>query len=300
MITPYTAAGTVDEPGLRAMARFLIEGGVHGLHPCGTTGEAPLLSVAERKLVAETVIDAAGGQVPVIIQVGHMHAGVAAELAQHAADSGADAISVVTPYYYALPERALLSYFRTVIRAVPATMPVYLYNIPQCTANPVSAQLLGQLMTEFPNLVGIKHSQNDVVWLAEYQEAAERGAQVFVGSDSVALAGLSLGAHGIVSGNANVFPELFVRLYHAVTSQQLQAARTLQTHISHLAGVLGNGSSLASFKEAASRRGVPISNAAREPLAALSEDEAGRVTAVLAYAEQHALLTGDGTVQSTT
>src|SRR5690554_5315920 len=142
MITPYAADGSIDEAGLREMADFLISKGVHGLHPCGTTGEAPLLSIDERKLVAETVIAAASGRVPVIIQVGHMYASVAADLARHAAAVGAAAFSVVTPYYYALPERALLDYFRTVIAAVPDGLPVYLYNIPQCTTNPVPASVL--------------------------------------------------------------------------------------------------------------------------------------------------------------
>ncbi len=284
MITPYAPDGSVDARGLSAMAEFLIGAGVHGLHPCGTTGEAPLLSVTERKLVAETVIDAAASQVPVIIQVGHMHASVAADLAAHAAANGAAAISIVTPHYYALPERALLSYFRAVVAAVPSNLPVYLYNIPQCTVNPVPASLLATLMKEHGNVVGIKHSQNDIVQLAEYQDATDGRAEVFVGSDLVALAGLSSGAKGIVSGNANAFPELFVRICDAVGAGDLVAARELQTHISHVADLLGNGGSLPSFKEVAARRGVPISNEVREPLAGLSEDEERRIGEAVAYA----------------
>src|SRR5690554_2230496 len=108
MITPYDADGAVDAAGLRSMTEFLLGAGVHGLHPCGTTGEAPLLTSEERQLVAETVLDATAGRVPVIIQVGHLHTSEAVKLARHAVAAGANAISVVTPYYYALPERALL------------------------------------------------------------------------------------------------------------------------------------------------------------------------------------------------
>lgn len=294
MITPFNDSGDkVDEAGLKSMAEFLIQSGAHGLHPCGTTGEAPLLSVAERKVVAETVIRAAKGRVPVIIQTGHMQAHVAAELSAHAAEHGADAISVVTPYYYSLPERALFNYFSTVVSAVPKDFPVYLYNIPQCTSNPVSADLLAHLMTAYSNVVGIKHSQNDIVWLREYLDKSANRAEVFVGSDLVALAGLSAGANGVVSGNANAFPELFVRLFEAVTSGDQDGARALQTHVSHIAQLLGNGGSLASFKEVAARRGVSISRVVREPLATLSTDEVDRVGQALSYAQNHGLISAD-------
>lgn len=287
VITPFTADDAVDVAGLEAMTDFLVGANVHGLHPCGTTGEAPLLSVEERRLVAETVIKRAAGSVPVIIQVGHMSATAAVSLARHAVDAGADAISVVTPYYYTLPESALLKYFSTVVSAVPGDFPVYLYNIPQCTVNPVSAEVLAKVMSKHPNVVGIKHSRSDLDWLVSYMTTTSGKAQLFVGSDTVALPGLSLGAVGVVSGNANVIPEAFVQLYQAVQENDLQHARELQRHITHVALALGNGGSLASFKAFAAERGVAISSRVREPLAPLSATEQGAVAETLAYAKQH-------------
>ncbi len=289
MVTPYVEGGGIDVDGLDSLAEFLIGRGVHGLHPCGTTGEAPLLSLDERKLVATTVISAAGGRVPVIVQVGHMHAASAAELALHAAESGANAISVVTPYYYSLPERALLDYFRGVVAAVPEELPVYLYNIPQCTTNPVPPGVLERLMADHSNVKGIKHSQDDLVRLSQYLSATQGKAQVFVGSDGVILPGLSLGAYGVVSGNANAIPDVIVGLYDAFRSGDLDRARLLQRHVSHIAALLGNGGSLASFKEFVARRGVAIENHVREPLAGLSEEESGRVDAAMDYARKAGL-----------
>lgn len=287
VITPFKADGAVDIIGLEAMTDFLLRAKVHGLHPCGTTGEAPLLNTQERRLVADTIIKRTAGRVPVIIQVGHMSATTAISLARHAVDAGADAISVVTPYYYPLPESALLTYFSAVASAVPDDFPVYLYNIPQCTVNPVSPELLAKTMDKHPNVVGIKHSRSDLDWLASYMTATSGKAQVFVGSDTVALPGLALGAVGVVSGNANVIPEAFVHLYRAVQDNNLERARELQKHITHVALALGNGGSLASFKAFAAERGVAISSRVREPLALLSDAEQGVVSQTLAYAKQH-------------
>ncbi len=290
MVTPYTQDGSVDVPGLRSHAAFLLEAGVTGLHPCGTTGEAPLLSVEERELVAETVISAAGGRAPVIIQVGHLHTSEAVRLARHAAAAGATAISVVTPFYYSLPEATLFSYFSAVASAVPSDFPVYLYNIPQNTNNPVTAPLLAKVMKRHANVVGLKHSQNDVAWLAAFQDATDGKARVFIGSDNVVVPGLALGAAGVVSGNANVFPELFVKIYAAASAGDWVLARRLQKQITFLADLLGNGGSLCSFKHAAALRGVAMESRVRAPLAQLDAQAEERVAAALRQAESWGLL----------
>lgn len=287
VITPFTQDGAIDAAGVAAMCNFLLAAGVDGLHPCGTTGEAPLLQPDERRQLAELVIDHVAGRVPVIIQVGHLSTTTAVTLARHAVTAGATAISVVTPYYYALPESALFTYFSQVAQAVPNDFPVYLYNIPQCTVNPVAAGLLTRVRAAHPNVVGIKHSRSDLDWLASYLSATNGEAQVFVGSDTVALPGLSLGAVGVVSGNANVIPEAFVELYGAVQGNNWNRARQLQTHITHVAQLLGNGSNLARFKAMAALRGVTIRSDVREPLAPLTDADREAVAAALDYAREH-------------
>lgn len=285
MVTPFNENGAVDTRGLKSHANFLLDAGVHGLHPCGTTGEVTLLTSDERRLVAETVLDAAGGRAPVIVQVGHMFPSEAAALAKHAVAAGAAAISVVTPYYYSLPERALLAYFEEVVAAVPEEFPVYLYNIPQCTNNPVRPNVLATLMEAHGNVVGAKHSMSDIEWLAEYLAATDGKAQLFVGSDKVALQGLATGAVGVVSGNANAFPELFVEVYSSVRSGDLTAARTAQERITVIADLLGNGGSLASFKAVAKARGVEMDTRVRAPLPQLDEAEEAKVKRALALQE---------------
>lgn len=271
LVTPLDDDGTVDEAALRALVAFLAGAGVHGLHPCGTTGEAPLLSSEERRQVLSTVLAANETELPVIAQVGHMHAAEAASLARHAVAEGASAISVVTPYYYALPKEALFDYFLEVVAAVPGDFPVYLYNIPQNTGNAVSSRLLRRVMRAAPNVRGLKHSQPDVDVLASYL-ALDEAPEIWVGSDGHALAGLALGAVGVVSGNANAAPELVVALFDAVRRGELDRARSLQHELSAIAALLGSGGDLAATKAAVAERGVPLTPRVKPPLRPLTPD----------------------------
>lgn len=272
LVTPFDAQGRLDPEAIDALVSFQLRAGVHGLHPGGTTGEAPLLSTEERKQLTERVLQATDGRIPVIAQVGHIRTDHAVALARHARDAGTDAISIVSPYYYALPESALVQYFVAVASAVPEDYPVYLYNIPQSTRNPVSPQVLSEVRGRCPNVRGLKHSEPDVDRLGAYLRTGD-GVEVFVGSDGLILAGLAMGAVGAVSGNANVAPELFVALYDAWRQGRHDDARRHQNEIAEVAQVLGLGADLARFKEALRLRGVPVGTV-RAPLAPL--DDAAR------------------------
>ena len=263
LLTPFAEDGALRLDALDAYIEFLIKAGVHGVHPGGTTGEAPLTTTKERAAVVERVVDVVAGRRPVIAQVGHIQTSDAVELAKMSVAAGASALSIVTPYYYRLPARALEDYFLDVIRAVPDDVAVYLYNIPQATHNVVDADLLRRVRQAAPNVRGLKHSEPDLDRLGAY--LSDEGTEVFVGSDSLVLAGLAMGAVGAVSGNANVAPEVFVRLYEAWREGRVQDARRHQQRISRIAGLLGNGGNLAAFKEALRRRGVDVGSV-REPL----------------------------------
>lgn len=263
LLTPFGDDGSLRLEALDAYVEFLLAAGVHGVHPGGTTGESPLMTVPERVAVVERVVEIVAGRRPVIAQVGHIRTGDAVELARACVAAGADAISIVTPYYYVLPDHALEAYFRTVIRAVPDDLPVYLYNIPQSTLNVVGAPLLARVRSAAPNVLGLKHSEPNVERLGAYLE--DEGTEVFIGSDGLILAGLSMGAVGAVSGNANVAPEVFVALYDAWHDGRLDDARRHQRCIARIAGLLGSGGNLDAFKEALRRRGVDVGTV-RDPL----------------------------------
>jgi 4-hydroxy-tetrahydrodipicolinate synthase len=207
-LTPFSPGGEqIDEGAFLALNQWLIERGVAGLMPCGTTGEGMLLTTAERRRLLELTVHAAAGQVAVMAHVGAIGTAETMGLAHHAVECGADAVSVVTPYYYSLGNDDIMEHFCAVAEAVPQ-MPVFLYNIPQCTINRVTLPIVQAVIARCPNVVGIKDSSGDLLAISQYVELRGGAFQVMNGHDGALLPALKLGARGAVSGNSNVVPEI--------------------------------------------------------------------------------------------
>ena len=216
LLTPMSQDGEqIDERALQAHVDWLIKKGVHGLMPCGTTGEAPLLAQAEREIITEIVVDAAAGRVSVIAHVGAITTRETVELAEHAAAVGVAAISAITPYYFALTDAALTEHFCRVATAAP-DLPMYLYNLPARAGNHVTRSCAEAVLARCPNVVGIKDSSGDLATLSSFFGLKGGMFQVACGSDALLLRGLQAGALAGVSGNANVFPEVLTGLFEAI------------------------------------------------------------------------------------
>ncbi len=265
IFTPFTPGGDqVDFDALATHADWLLERGIHGLMPCGTTGEGPLLSTEERVQVLGAVLDAAGGRVPIVAHVGAASTAETVTLALDAAEQGAAALSVVCPYYYRLPPQALVDHFVAVARAV-LQVPVYLYNIPQLTGNALAPSLVAEIVDLAPNVIGIKDSAGDLNALEEYGTIGQGPFCVICGSDGLILPALRQGAVGCVSGNANVFPELVVGLYEAFQQGQEASAEQLQATLDRVRSIMLDGSSIGLMKRVLEWR-VPRAGSVRPPL----------------------------------
>jgi 4-hydroxy-tetrahydrodipicolinate synthase len=264
-------ATLASEDVFKAYYDFLIGAGVHGLFICGTTGEGALLSMDERMRVTEWTVRQVAGRVPVIVQAGAMTTAHAVALATHAVSAGANAIAVLTPYFYPMDQEAMFQYFQTVATSAPA-LPVYLYNIPSFARNEISPDLVVRLRKACPNIAGIKHSDANLVRLQEYLAAGGEGFGVLAGADAVAVSALAAGAAGCVSGNASAVPEVSLALYQAVRRGDLAAARQQQQVLHEVRALLGDGHSLASFKAALRHRGLPVGGV-RAPHRALTAEE---------------------------
>lgn len=272
LITPFTADGKVDYTAFEALLEFLIGKGVHGLFPLGTTGEGILLSVEERKQVAEFVVRIANGRVPVIVHVGHVRTEETLDLARHAASVGASAVAAVTPYYFHLEPSELFQHYLSLSQSVPEDFPVFTYHIPSNARNAVTPELIKRLLDETPNIRGLKYSSDQLTELQDILLAAGDDLTVLLGPDHLILPGLTLGVQGSVSGCSNVFPEPYVRLFQAYWARQWQEAQRQQKIIAELVRIFRSGIQLSLFKEALAFRGLTGGHV-RAPLGPLSADQ---------------------------
>ena len=265
LLTPFRDGDLrVDEEALRAHVEWLIARGVQALMPCGTTGEFPLLSIGERQQVIEIVIDIAADRVPVIAHVGATSTHDTISLALHAATTGAHAVSVVTPYFYGLPDAALIEHFCQVAHAVPQT-PLFLYNIPQNAGNALSRPSVERIIARCPNVMGIKDSSGDLDTLASFVGLRDGQFLVVCGSDGLLLRALEAGACAVVSGNANVFPEVVVKLIEAFRAGDQETARRQQMLLDEVRAALEDGRSISLIKRALELRGL-TAGPVRSPL----------------------------------
>ena len=263
LVTPFDDQGRVDEDALRRLVEYQIRAGVHGLNPCGTTGEHALLTPAERMRIAEIVVRTARRRVPVFVQTGTASTDGTIALTRHAQKIGADAATVVTPFYYH-PGDGMIEHYARVAQSV-SDFPVFLYNIPQMTGNNLSPALVAAIVERCPNVVGMKDSSGNLQQVIESVSLRGGHFNVAMGSDGLVLSALVTGVQASVSGNANVFPELFVELFQAFWRGDLPAAQSAQARIQHVRRILKDGGDLSLFKAILTRRGLPLGGV-RSPL----------------------------------
>lgn len=276
-LTPFDSQGRVDIQTLQTLVDFLMRHGVDGLLPGGTTGEGMLLSQEERKLVAETVVREAAGRVPVIVHTGCVTTADTLDLTLHAQAIGATGASIITPYFFSYDDESLFQHYLAVARAVPH-FPLALYSFPGNAKNKISVGLLKRLRQASDNILALKVSEPDLILFQEYVQAGGPGFCTLCGVDALALPALSVGAVGQVSGNSNVFPEVFRSLYDAFALGDLAEAGRQQVQINRIRSVLKD--SVAYFKAAMPFRGIPVGDT-RPPMRKPSGPELAELEAGL-------------------
>lgn len=256
MVTPIDEFGNINLKAVRNLSSFLIDKGVDALYPLGTTGEMYRLTVSERKEIAEVVVEEAAGRVTVYIHTGAMRLNETIELSKHAEKIGADGIGAVTPSYFAVNEREMEEYYSSIADSVSEDFPLYLYNIPQCSTNDLSAELSEKLYKKHKNIIGIKYSYPDMMRTNEYLNIAEGEFSVMHGTDKIMHTLLSLGCDGVVSGISSVYPEPFVALYQAYQNNNQKEIYRIKKVAVKFVEALKAGANLAYFKAALNRRGI--------------------------------------------
>jgi dihydrodipicolinate synthase/N-acetylneuraminate lyase len=219
LITCFTGNGEIDEAAQRELVRFQAKY-VDGFYPCGTYGSGPLMTVEERKRVAE-IVAKERGSCKLIVHVGAVNTAQTVDLAKHAESISADGVGAIPPYYYKYTQDQLLDHYRALIKSVK--IPVFLYNNPGLSGNPISPDMLATLAEE--GLAGVKDSAFDLVNFYLYLLKVKKPEFVFiVGTEAIAAPALDAGASGVISGLANVFPEFMAGFYK--TWQKGEPAQT--------------------------------------------------------------------------
>ena len=260
LLTPFGRDGHPDAAALSEHVEHLIEDGVDGLMPCGTTGEGPLLTEAEVAAVVVAVVEAARGRIPTLAHVGRPDTAGTTRLARRALADGADGVSAVVPYYYALEDAQIVAHYRALIEVAEGT-PAYAYTIPARKGNELSVEAARSLALD--GLAGIKDSTKS---LERHREYLDTGLAVLMGSDGLVAEALSAGAAGCVSAVANVRPDLLLRLKEAFAAGRDDEASAAQEELSALRADLSRDRPLAGLKRAAAERITGYPSAVRAPV----------------------------------
>ncbi|MFC6786558.1 dihydrodipicolinate synthase family protein [Halobaculum halobium] len=257
LVTPFDADGALDVDALRDLVDWVEARGIDFLVPCGSNSEAELMAAEERARVIEVVADAAS--VPVLAGTGSPGKRETLEATAAAADAGADAALVVTPFYYDHDQATLETYYREVADESP--VPVYLYSVPVFTDASLDPETVGRLAAH-PNVAGMKDSSGDI---AAFQRIRERTAtadfDLMVGSGGVLGQALAAGGTGGVLALANIAPEATAAIYEASEAGDRERARELTAACVDLNHAITAEYGIPGLKYAMRQRGAPAGHA---------------------------------------
>lgn len=263
--TPFRY-GTVDFLALEALCHRQIDAGTAALVPCGTTGEAPLLTLDEHRRVVAATVEAAGGRVPVIAGAGSNNTQTAIELARAAEKAGAQALLCVTPYYLKPTQAGLIAHFTAIHHAVG--LPIFLYDVPSRTACAMADVTITRL-AELPRIVGLKDATGDVPRVKHLRRRLGDGFRLLSGDDATQAAFRRAGGDGCISVTANVTPALCTALHKACDRHDDAEIARLEAILSPVHAAMFLESNPIPVKRALGRLGLMV-DGLRLPLTPLS------------------------------
>jgi 4-hydroxy-tetrahydrodipicolinate synthase len=233
-MVPLDERGRINEDELARYVSWLIDRGVHGLYPNGSTGEFTRFTVEERRRIVQIVCAAAEGRVPVVAGAAEANVAETIRACEHCLEAGARAVAVVSPFYYRLSPESVYAYFREIGRLSP--IDVTLYNIP-ILASPIDVPTVRRLAEEFPRIIGIKDSSGDISHMGRLIAAVRPIRPDFsflTGWDSALVPMLGIGCDGGTHASSGVAPELTRRIYDTVRAGDIDAAMGLQRQLTEL------------------------------------------------------------------
>src|SRR5947209_10882123 len=228
LVSPFTKSGSLDEAAVRRLGRRQIDAGMHFLCPCGTTGENPTLTDAERIRTVEILSDEAAGKTPILAGAGGYDTREVIHLAGELAKAGASGLLSVTPYYNKPTQEGLYQHYRAIAESTP--LPIVVYNVPGRTGVNVEVSTLARL-ADIPNIVGVKEASGNVTQMVDVCRSVPDRFLVLSGDDALTLPLMSVGGRGIISVASNEIPAEMVQMVEAAERNDFAAARTVHARI---------------------------------------------------------------------
>ena len=282
IITPFTRGDRpdLDLEGLRENVKWLVGQGVHGIVPCGSTGESATMSHKEHEKVVEETVDVVNGKIPVLAGTGSNNTEEAVLLTKAAKNIGADGVLVISPYYNKPNRSGLLKHYTKIANL---DIPVVMYNVPGRTGqnmNDFKPSLVKEL-AKHPNIVGIKEASGNLgqIWQV-VEDTREESFNVISGDDNLTLPILQLGGVGVISVAANVEPKLMVEMYEAFKKGNLKKARELHFKLEPIFKDLFIDTNPIPVKKAVGLRGM-AAGPVRLPLDNLDEEKTAKLQKTL-------------------
>ncbi len=267
LVTPMRGDG-IDLEAIERLVEEQITGGIHGLVPCGTTGESSTLSHAEQVQVVQAVVRAAAGRVPVLAGAGSNSTHEAIALARACHEAGADGTLQITPYYNKPTQQGLVAHFEAIAKAAP--LPMVIYNVPGRTGTDLLPETLARL-AEHPQVVGVKEATGSMIRASRIRELCGDDLALLSGDDFTLLPLLAVGGDGVISVGSNLGPGLFAGICEAAAAGRFDEARRLHYRLLPLTRALFSVNNPLPVKAALAMRGT-IGPDIRLPLQALPDE----------------------------
>ncbi len=272
MITPFTQDNRIDKDGLRSNIDFLAQGGVSGIVPSGTTGESATLTLQEHKDLMDMTVDCS--TVPIIAGTGSNSTTEALDLTKYAADAGADASLLISPYYNKPNDAGIIKHFTTI--ADNADIPQILYNVPSRTGINMKPEITSQL-AKHTNIVGIKEASGDLDQISMIIEMTRDEDFVIIsGDDALTLPIMALGGVGVISVAANIVPEKVSSLIKAFNNGDINESQRLHRELAPFTRALFLETNPIPVKKAAQLIGLSAGHL-RLPLVAMSSENEAKL-----------------------
>ena len=275
-LTPFHTDGSVNYEEYTRLTQFITDAGVPGVFVCGTSGEFINLTLEERKKLLTAALRGAKSDTCILFNTTAMDKADMADLFDWARSEGAHAASVTAPYYHPYDELALVAYFEQAAR-LAGSLPLYLYNIPGMTHNPITPRVLQKVCSACPNVVGLKDSSMDFITFQEFQCLdLPEGFELITGNDAQVLPVLQSGGHGGIVAMAGVYPKLCQQLWDTYQGGELEQARRIQKILLQLRGLVRSVMPIMSHKKMLELQGFHM-GPPRFPFRALTPQEENKI-----------------------